>query len=402
MKKIAFFFLISLTSCKSVRHRHNFLAELQPRQTTPQTQHLDAGLALDESAQNPVRRAVYFSFASNMKIAELTFDNATKALYAADLADGIHVSKNQGETWSKLGAGKRCQQVLPTPKSAIYAICDDNLMFLPTQNKEWQKLPPPKGPKHDVVPEKLAINTAHPERLYVAGRGEQDHNGLFFTENLGKTWFGIESITMLDDDGTPRKLTAVDEVVLGFAVHPTIPDFVVALLTYGVFVSTDGGRNFLSAGLLEAPPQLTTSVNDSHQVVRNSRVQFDSVDPTTIYVLSDRGFEVSRSSGVDWRVYRQEDPIRIFAAHPDKAGILYAQSVSNVLMLSTNFGESWEPIGRVEIKNALELFFRNWKNPENIRVINDLELERSLIVMPENGRMFGAKSSGLAVVIGIP
>lgn len=401
MQKILIFLIFGLVSCKTIRKQNLSVNETQPQQNAPAIERLEAGDFLNHSQTKPVKKGVLFSIESKLQIADLAFDETSDSMYLANLSGGIQLSKDQGQTWASLGGGDRCTQVLPLAGKAVFAICDHQLLMRALDAKQWSKWHAPLGPKDQVIPDQISLSLARPDRLYIGGVGAPDHNGLFFTDDQGKTWTGIASVTVLDDDGTSRRLTAVDEVVLGFAVHPTQPDLVVAAFNYGVFVSIDAGKNFVIAGLLDKSLPIPAHQEPKSNLFRNSRVQFDAVDLQTVYALTEKSFDVSRDAGVSWQVYPLADPLHVFAVHPSQAGALYAQSKSGVLLVSTNFGQTWAPIGLVDVADSKERFFNNWNTSPPVNANAWLKLEHSLLVSPKTGWVFGASQKGYGILVGV-
>lgn len=343
----------------------------------------------------------FFDIRDKIQASHFVFETQTHRLYAASMAGGIHVSVDQGKTWTTLKADGRCRQALPLSNGQVYAVCDDTLLLREPNTDIWQSLPLPQGGTRPIQPQIVAVSAARPQRLYMAGRGEADYSGLFRSEDHGKTWQGIDSITLLDDDGTVNRIAPVDELVRGFEVHPTNPDFIVALLTYGVFLSVDGGANFVKAGLLATAPALPNYLVETKTYSQASRVFFDAADPKTAYVLSEEGLEITRDGGVSWRTFLSNEPLVHIAAHPSIGGVLYAQTARPAMLVSQRYGDSWQVVAPVEVPGSERSFFTGWTSvitptPQGLPPSN-----ATLAVSPATGRLYGSSDHGTVVFVGV-
>jgi hypothetical protein len=135
------------------------------------------------------------------RIDSLTYDAATKRLFAAKGTGGVWMSSDYGDTWRSIGDSLPSQIVgavawTPANKGTVLAVSGD-----PT-----------------------------------FGGGAYTGFGAFYSNNLGKTW---------------KRATGIPDGALGFEIEvdPTNPLEVYAATLFGLYRSTDGGKSYANVNL---------------------------------------------------------------------------------------------------------------------------------------------------------
>jgi ligand-binding sensor domain-containing protein len=163
----------------------------------------------------------------------------------------------------------------------------------------------------------LAIDPRNPATVYVG-----TYNGLFKSNNAGRTWRG-------SGNGLSAKF---EEEVQALAVNPRATSIVYAgLWGAGVFKSTDSGNNWQS-------------------VLRGVVVYALAIDPRTGTVYAATGQGVFRSANGDRRTWENvgavgRGRVTTLAIDPRRAGTVYAGTWSGVFK-SVNRGRGWRAVNQ--------------------------------------------------------
>ena len=122
--------------------------------------------------------------------------------------------------------------------------------------------------------------------------------------------------------------------------HPTQPDTVFLGSKAGPYISTDRGAHWERLGFPDRGVQVWSILVDPH----DARTVYAGTAPVGVYRSTDGGAHFTRlpDPALPERV-RMDFPCRVmrFAAHPSRAGELYATLEVNGAMHSTDGGESW-------------------------------------------------------------
>lgn len=278
------------------------------------------------------------------QVRHLAYDVTRGWLYlaASGLRDdgGIYLIKDtEPQNVTRLRNDNNCQRVQPTTAEKLFAICNHQLWVLDQTTLAWQSL---SGPSN-VRSEPLAITwqAQAGNRLFATFATE----GVFWTTDEGKTWQHAREYFVANEKGEAFALTApprVDDIV----VHPGQSNLVIIHSDQGYMLSSNNGESFYRLGLFETG-LVTTGVRP--QVWSPAKIQFDAVDPSTIYFEQAPYLLVSRNLGktFDQIPLRNAFPDSVknaaIATHPNVSGSIYVLSEQGV-SLSRDFGQTWQPV----------------------------------------------------------
>ncbi|RPJ83061.1 MAG: hypothetical protein EHM18_14930, partial [Acidobacteria bacterium] len=252
------------------------------------------------------------------RIKQLEADPLNPNVILASVMQSLYLSDDSGRSWSLL-------PTLPGPPVAMVItrtgkICVANGSLYVGSGSFWQRTSLPPG--HPVT-YCLEEDPANPETLYLG-----TSKGLFFTRDLGATWFPLND-DLVDPNGYVYP-------ILALAFHPQTPGIVYAGTWNGILRTVNGG---ITWDLLNPACRNTVAL------------AFDPADSDTIYAGSkafEGGIFRSQDAGATWTPLGlggiQVQAIGVSASKP---GLLYAGTshrdlyTSGGLYISEDYGQTW-------------------------------------------------------------
>ncbi|MBA2288510.1 MAG: hypothetical protein H0W02_23785 [Ktedonobacteraceae bacterium] len=244
-------------------------------------------------------------------------------LYAGDTQDGVFVSRDDGQHWSRQSSG------LPLPVSIyalafdasgkkLYAASDKGLFVSVNGAQQWSAIGKNSLPADSYTA--LAFDYSTPGTIYVGTA----HHGVVTSADSGNAWSASGS-------GLPTD-TAVNDLIFDAGQHQLW-----TATNTGIYRSADSGKNWqaLTNGL---PPGLT--------VYAVYPISAGGGTPGLVIAGTNRGVFLSHNSGTSWE--RGKDPlaattIRRILIDYGNAGTTYIGTSIGVFR-SSDGGQIWSAL----------------------------------------------------------
>jgi photosystem II stability/assembly factor-like uncharacterized protein len=261
----------------------------------------------------------------------LAFDpESPDTVYAGTYAGGVLKSVDGGETWRLTGAELINRvvtwvKVHPGRSGSVYAGVEtrrgNGLWRSADGGESWQPMALP-GLGRQVLGKRIAVAPSNPRVMLMP-----NVNILFRSTDGGETWGSL-------------RVPGMDVVSVVF--HPTDASIVYACGSEGsgpgFRYSDDGGLTWKvrgGRGLEEAPG--------------GKRLEIDSVEPSTLYMVRYRGLFKSSDEGETWARLTggldADAEVYDIALDPTRSGTLLV-AVRGGVFRSTDGGESWQDVDR--------------------------------------------------------
>lgn len=253
--------------------------------------------------------------------------------------------------------------------------------------QDWMPIGPPGGAMNSV-----AVDPDDPDTVYAVGSFQ-----LFRSGNGGRDWqpqpvreaqnIAVASGGVVYVDGLPSPSKSSDggrtwqplaalagEYVYAFAVNPTQPQVVYALLTAGVVKSVDGGTTWspCCAGLPQPQYRAVLAVDPSapgtlYALIPSAGL-FTSTDGAA---WQQGGAGLPLDCGIPYRVGSPDAPIQhvcllSMTVDPTVSGTLYVGTDGMGVYRSTDGGDSWEALGGELGERAVTAVAVDASNPQRL------------------------------------
>jgi photosystem II stability/assembly factor-like uncharacterized protein len=269
---------------------------------------------------------------------------------------GVYKSTNYGDSWEAMNNG--------LPSSAVYGLAIDpvNSSILYARNASGIFKSADGGDNWREINEGLTslnistivVDLSAPTNVYAASI----YGGLFKSIDSGETWTPVYN-----------NLIAV---IYDLAIDPITSNVLYAGTNSGVHKSTDEGENWekVNSGLIAQHVEtLAIKPGSSTELLAGTTrdgmyksidgginwasvyfpsvcindIEFDPINPTTIYASTSGGVWKSVNDGSDWTLYNNglADPdVRIISVDPQTPTIIYSGTINGVFK-SVDGGENW-------------------------------------------------------------
>jgi photosystem II stability/assembly factor-like uncharacterized protein len=208
----------------------------------------------------------------NRQVWALAYWSADARVIAAGAQDGVYLTRDAGENWTRLSAaGSDGPEPVvslafdPTDSQVLYAGTPHLAWRTADGGATWQRIP--KGMIDDSDIFAINVDESQRKRLLAAAC-----NGIYRSVDGGSTWSSLE-----------RALGGQERTY--FVVRaPRRPNLVFAGTSSGLMQSFDGGTTWFR-----------------RSAVRARSIAFDPIDPRRMFVATDRGILRSGDGGIRFR-----------------------------------------------------------------------------------------------------
>jgi photosystem II stability/assembly factor-like uncharacterized protein len=275
----------------------------------------------------------------------------TSRVFVGTRTDGIYMSENSGDVWTKLNFPLTKVYGLvqdPTSPNVLYAsgIWQDRAKLYRSEDSgnNWKEIytEPANGP----VITALAHHPQHSGELVVG----LSTGVLVRTENGGQSWINIPKLS---------------GAVIQLTFDPAHADWLYAVSGKKLFQSKDHGQTFANLSVQVSEAEKKKHTSDGNQAVNNllgigasvMTVAFDPTSSGVLYVGTEKeGIWKSVNSGVDWEALNvlessKQYPIRAVAVNPFNSREL-VYSGAQAIYKSTDGGTNWSTY-QLNTKNTI-------------------------------------------------
>ena len=230
-------------------------------------------------------------------------------------------SHDSGQSWNEVPLGRfrsaiRAIAISPADPQTIALGISEGVIVSRDGGQSWDRIT--RGYRSLYNAESLAFDPAHAETLYV-GTWRLGWK----TTNLGKKWSAIHEGMIFDSD------------MFSVLVNPEDPQVLYASACTGIYRSGNGGLKW------------TKLKNGLPTEARRTRtLHLDPSDPNTVYAGTTLGLFVSRNGGTSWQKLTSDVVVNSVAVHPENSQILLVGTDDAGILKSSDGGSTFNTANR--------------------------------------------------------
>jgi photosystem II stability/assembly factor-like uncharacterized protein len=276
---------------------------------------------------------------SHSRVISMAIDPIYPAtIYAGTKGDAVYKSHDGGQRWTSIRAGLDDATISSVVNQFVFDPADNNHLFLATTmgvfetkdgGEHWTKRM--DGMKEVLMVVTLGMDPTRPAILYAGTSG-----GVYKSIDQAGHWEKVNNgLVPPEMVKTSRALN-----VSAILVDPHQPDTVYAATLSGLYKTTDAAASWKRIGET-LPDQMIISMI------------LDRARRDVLYIVGRDGVHRSEDGGVTWKTINAgfaTTNVRTIAQSPTDAKVFYAGTNGSGLYRSTDAGDTWQPMPRIEGK----------------------------------------------------